>query len=268
MTCSERGVVSFVQTCAHGSPHPIEFLKRRFTVVSAGPDAWSRIRYGGGAAAWRSLARSRRDRSRLNPMSREGALAERRRATWPGGKAAPTTTTFGAPRAPRLPKSLALSAMPILHVSSDSSQRFLRRSLRPDGDPASGLNHERAVEYAVALFNDLRRQVPFDVLATRLQLEAAAAGDGKEVTMRFLRPRQVLEMIGVSRTTLWRMVQAGNFPRPVCITQRNRGYLLESVEAWMKARTEGRPFEQAAATTTASDAARRAVTRLAQRQAG
>ena len=56
-------------------------------------------------------------------------------------------------------------------------------------------------------------------------------------------------MIGVSRTTRWRMVQAGNFPRPVCITQRNRGYLLKSVEAWMKARIEGRPFEEVAART-------------------
>lgn len=61
--------------------------------------------------------------------------------------------------------------------------------------------------------------------------------------MRFVRPRQVLEMIGVSRTTLWRMVQAGVFPRPVCITERNRGYLLEAVEAWMRARAEGRPFD-------------------------
>ena len=63
--------------------------------------------------------------------------------------------------------------------------------------------------------------------------------------MRFLRPRQVLEMIGVSRTTLWRMVPAGQFPRPVCITERNRGYLLESVQAWMAARAEGRPFDAA-----------------------
>jgi prophage regulatory protein len=56
--------------------------------------------------------------------------------------------------------------------------------------------------------------------------------------MRFIRPTEVLRMIGVSRTTLWRMVQAGAFPRPVRITDRSRGYLLEDVEAWMKARAE------------------------------
>jgi prophage regulatory protein len=48
-------------------------------------------------------------------------------------------------------------------------------------------------------------------------------------------------MIGVSRTTLWRMVQAGTFPAPVRITERNRGFLLEAVEAWMKARTDATP---------------------------
>jgi hypothetical protein len=79
-------------------------------------------------------------------------------------------------------------------------------------------------------------------------------------------------MIGVSRTTLWRMVQAGSFPRPISITDASQGYLLESVEAWMRARAEGRPFDldgAAARTVLApSGVAGRAVTRLVQRRAG
>ena len=66
--------------------------------------------------------------------------------------------------------------------------------------------------------------------------------------MRFIRPVEVLRMIGVSRTTLWRMVQAGAFPAPVRITDRSRGYVLEDVEAWMKSRTQ-RPSPVAAAIT-------------------
>lgn len=62
--------------------------------------------------------------------------------------------------------------------------------------------------------------------------------------MQFIRPRQVLEMIGVSRTTVWRMVQAGAFPRPVRITGRNCGFVLDNVEAWMKARAAGVPWAQ------------------------
>jgi prophage regulatory protein len=57
--------------------------------------------------------------------------------------------------------------------------------------------------------------------------------------MQFIRPRRVLELIGLSRTTLWRMVRAGTFPRPVRITERSRGYVLEAVEAWMRARADG-----------------------------
>jgi len=56
--------------------------------------------------------------------------------------------------------------------------------------------------------------------------------------MRFVRPEEVRQMLGVSKTTLWRMVQAGAFPRPVEITERNRGYLLDDVQAWMQARLD------------------------------
>jgi prophage regulatory protein len=59
--------------------------------------------------------------------------------------------------------------------------------------------------------------------------------------MRFIRAAEVLNMIGVSRTTLWRMVRSGVFPAPIRITSRNRGYLLQDVEAWMRARAEPLP---------------------------
>lgn len=71
--------------------------------------------------------------------------------------------------------------------------------------------------------------------------------------MRFIRTRQVLEMIGVGRTTLWKMVQAGAFPRPVRITERSSGYLLEAVEQWMRLRAEGLPWPPNAGTTKLPD---------------
>ena len=148
---------------------------------------------------------------------------------------------------------------------------FVRQSLKAEGDPAWSLNLKRRRRARRAFFNDLRRQDTLRVLAARLQLGVAAgSGHDKEVPVRFLRPRQVLEMIGVSRTTLWRMVQAGNFPRPVCITERNRGYLLKSVEAWMRARAAGCPFDAEAARTARArgGAAGRGMTRLVQRRAG
>jgi prophage regulatory protein len=56
--------------------------------------------------------------------------------------------------------------------------------------------------------------------------------------VQFIRSRDVVTMIGVSRTTLWRMVKAGAFPAPVRITERSRGYLLETIEDWMRSRTD------------------------------
>ncbi len=57
--------------------------------------------------------------------------------------------------------------------------------------------------------------------------------------MRFIRTRQVLEMIGVGRTTLWEMVRDGSFPRPVRITERISAYPLAAVQHWMRLRAQG-----------------------------
>jgi predicted DNA-binding transcriptional regulator AlpA len=57
--------------------------------------------------------------------------------------------------------------------------------------------------------------------------------------VRFIRTQQVLEMIGVGRTTLWEMVRDGCFPRPVRITERIAGYELRAVEQWMRLRRQG-----------------------------
>ena len=74
--------------------------------------------------------------------------------------------------------------------------------------------------------------------------------------MQFIRTQQVLRMIGVGRTTLWRMVQDGSFPRPVRVTQRNAGYLLEAVEHWMRTRAEGLPWEPITTVASSPEPAR------------
>lgn len=70
--------------------------------------------------------------------------------------------------------------------------------------------------------------------------------------MRFIRTRQVLEMIGVGRTTLWEMVRDGCFPRPVRITERISGYELKAVEQWMRLRTKGRSWPPTGTSTPAA----------------
>ena len=81
--------------------------------------------------------------------------------------------------------------------------------------------------------------------------------------MRFIRPREVLEMIGVSRSTLKRLVQSGAFPPPVRITTRNNVFVLEAVEEWMEARTMGRAWEPLAQPASMIRLAQLAVPRAA-----
>ena len=59
--------------------------------------------------------------------------------------------------------------------------------------------------------------------------------------MRFIRTKDVLRMLGVSRTTVWRMVRAGAFPRRVTISARASGHVLEEVEASMEERADRNP---------------------------
>jgi len=94
----------------------------------------------------------------------------------------------------------------------------------------------------------LRRWALRGALASRLheQVPGGVVRKGRWA-VRFIRPRQMLEMIGVSRSTIRRMVQEGSFPQPVRITKRNAGYVLEAVEARMQARTQGLAWESASA---------------------
>ena len=51
---------------------------------------------------------------------------------------------------------------------------------------------------------------------------------------RFLSPKAVCEKISLSRSTLDRMVAAGQFPAPIRLTQSRLAYSERDVEAWME----------------------------------
>ena len=51
-----------------------------------------------------------------------------------------------------------------------------------------------------------------------------------------LRPREVCEVIGVSRTTLWRKSRDGEFPRPVRLGANSIGWLATDVQKWIRSR--------------------------------
>ncbi len=53
---------------------------------------------------------------------------------------------------------------------------------------------------------------------------------------RILRIREVLEMTGLSDSTLWREIKAERFPSPVPISARGKGWLASDVSAWLRNR--------------------------------
>lgn len=52
---------------------------------------------------------------------------------------------------------------------------------------------------------------------------------------KILRLTSVLERTGLSRSTLYRKVQAGTFPKPLRISQRCTGWRQSDVTAWIGA---------------------------------
>lgn len=50
----------------------------------------------------------------------------------------------------------------------------------------------------------------------------------------FLTPKAVCDRTSLSRSTLDRLVAAGNFPTPVRITDRRLAYDAAAVEKWMQ----------------------------------
>lgn len=75
---------------------------------------------------------------------------------------------------------------------------------------------------------------------------AASQPDGHAVTdtdrsrTRVIRKPVVLARVGVSDTTLWRLVRAGKFPRPMQLSPGTVGWPEHEVDAWIAARAAER----------------------------
>ena len=54
--------------------------------------------------------------------------------------------------------------------------------------------------------------------------------------MRFLRIDEVIDKVGLSRPTIWRLERAGEFPRRRQLGRNSVGWVEEEVEKWMQSR--------------------------------
>jgi len=53
---------------------------------------------------------------------------------------------------------------------------------------------------------------------------------------RFLRVAEVIEVVAVSRTTIWRWCREGRFPRPRQLGPGVVGFLASEVDEWFQSR--------------------------------
>jgi prophage regulatory protein len=56
---------------------------------------------------------------------------------------------------------------------------------------------------------------------------------------RFITIPQVLDKVALSRTELYRRINAGTFPRSIALGPQKVVFLESDVEAWMQARQDG-----------------------------
>ena len=76
-----------------------------------------------------------------------------------------------------------------------------------------------------------------------LQTSAMTVGEqttGTTDRPRVIRKPTVLARVGVSDTTLWRLVRAGKFPRPMQLSPGTVGWPEHEVDAWIAARSAER----------------------------
>lgn len=55
-----------------------------------------------------------------------------------------------------------------------------------------------------------------------------------ETRDRILRIKTVLQLTGLSRSTLYRKIQRGEFPKQIKLSERCAGWRQSSVNAWMR----------------------------------
>ena len=53
---------------------------------------------------------------------------------------------------------------------------------------------------------------------------------------RILRDEAIRDRTGLSRTTRWRLIRDGKFPKPVKLTEHAIGWRESAIEAWLASR--------------------------------
>lgn len=61
--------------------------------------------------------------------------------------------------------------------------------------------------------------------------------------MKILRLPQVMSQTGLARSTIYKLIDAGDFPKPIPIMKRTVGWLESEIEEWICERVAARDQE-------------------------
>lgn len=62
----------------------------------------------------------------------------------------------------------------------------------------------------------------------------------QQIQPKYIRQRELLELIPLSSATLWRLCARGVFPRPVKLSERVTAWLWSDVEIYLQSRKESK----------------------------
>ncbi len=68
------------------------------------------------------------------------------------------------------------------------------------------------------------------------------------VDKRILRRSEVVSLVGLSQSTIYRMISRGEFPRPMQLGRRATGWSADEVEEWLTSRSHTTPESPGLAT--------------------
>jgi predicted DNA-binding transcriptional regulator AlpA len=79
------------------------------------------------------------------------------------------------------------------------------------------------------------------IAAIRQEAESEDAAPDKPGPRRMLNEKQVLQIVPVGRTTLYRMEKAGRFPKSTYISPNRRVWFEDEIIAWQNTVDESKP---------------------------
>lgn len=70
------------------------------------------------------------------------------------------------------------------------------------------------------------------IAARQPKAETEEVASDKSGPRRMLNEKQVLEIVPISRTTLYRLERAGKFPKSVYLSPNRKAWFLDTIVAW------------------------------------